>query len=765
MPRPPALAERHALARAAALALCVVLPQVGLAQTAPQTVEVVGTSPLPGQGVPRDQLPYTTQVVRRGALEAAQADNASDYMARRLPGVQVNDIQGTPFQGDLTFRGFRASGVLGASQGLSVYVDGVRVNEPFGDVINWDLIPEFAIESMSLVPGSNPAFGLNSLGGALSFTTATGASAPGLRGELTLGSFARKHLSLSHGGEHEGGWSHYVGLGLFDENGWRERSPSRLGNLVAKLARSTELGRFSLNLMLGSSRMVGNNLTPLATLDEAGNRTPDLGELQPRAVYNHPDITRNRLQQLSLSWRHGLDSGATLEALAYLRRTQRFGVNGDEAEDPGAVLIDGVPVTASFNRMQARQNALGAALALAQRSGDHQWQVGASLDTARVRFSQTEQEAVFDDSRGVVALSEPEELSAAVRGRSTALGVYATDTWRLAPRTHLTGTLRYNFARVSNALTTVDDETDEVNEQAEERFSYRSLNPALGVAHQLGEGGATLFANLARNNRVPTVIELGCADPEQPCRLPAGLQSDPYLKQVIATTLEAGMRWSAARDWRASVTLFRTDNRDDILFRSVSTVGQLGYFQNFPRTRHQGLDAEWQGRLGPVDLGLAYSLLHATYQASGTLRLGTRNVQIEPGTRMAGLPRQMFKLSADWRAAPGFSLGADLQALGRRVTAGNEDGRISDGSDTLVDLHLPGYAVVNLRGSWKPQALRGLELVARVTNLFDRGYASYGALGQTAFSAQGAYTGADADALFVAPGAPRSFSVGLRWAF
>jgi outer membrane cobalamin receptor len=740
------------------------------AQTTPpapapaQQIEIIGTSPLPGQGVSRDVLPYNTQVVRRGTLDAAQADNATDYMARRLPGMQVNDIQGSPFQGDLTFRGFRASGVLGASQGLSVYLDGVRVNEPFGDVINWDLIPEFAIDSMSLVPGANPAFGLNSLGGALSFTTASGVSAPGLRGELMLGSFSRKTASLSHGGQHADGWSHYVGVGLFDETGWREHSPSRLGNLVAKLAHGSDDGELSLNLLLGRSKLFGNNLTPQFTFDDNGQRTPDLGILQPRAVYNFPDETRNSVNQASLKWRQSIDGDATLEALAYLRHTRRRGVNGDEAQDPTAV-VNGTAVTASFNRLDARQRAVGAALALSRRSGDHQWQVGASIDAARVRFDQTEQEAVFDGSRGVVALGEPAELSAAVRGTSRALGVYATDTWRVAPRTHVTGTLRINHARVSNTLTTVDDQTSMATEQPREQFSYRSANPAIGVAHQI-ENGPTLFVNLARNNRVPTVIELGCADPEQPCRLPAGLQSDPYLKQVVAVTAETGLRFgSATNDWRGSLTLFRTDNRDDILFRSVSVIGQLGYFQNFPRTRHQGLDAELSKRLGDWDFGLAYSALQATYQADGTLRLGTRNVQIAPGTRIAGLPRHLFKASVDWRGGSGVTIGADLQALSRRVVAGNEDGRIEDGNAQRVDFSLPGYALINLRASWKPASSQGLELFARITNAAARDHASYGAIGQTVFDAQGRYTGDEGNAVFVAPGAPRAFALGVRWLF
>jgi outer membrane cobalamin receptor len=764
-----------ALMGCAAQARAQAPPPLGL-----QQIEIIGTSPLPGQGVSRDVLPYNTQVVRRGALDAAHADNASDFMARRLPGVQVNDIQGSPLQGDLTFRGFRASGLLGASQGLSVYMDGVRVNEPFGDVVNWDLVPEFAIDSMSLVPGANPAFGLNSLGGALSFTTASGRSAPGVRGEASLGSFGRKRLSLSHGAQHDNGLHHYVGIGLFDERGWRDFSDGRVGTVVAKLGHSGDAGDFSLNLLAGRSTLVGNGLTPLFTFDDAGTRSPDIGQARRAAVYTHPDETKNRVTQASLQWRRTIGEQATLEALVYARNSRRQTINGDEAEqdEEGEEVLEGSvrrqafappgsPVNAAFNRTATRQRALGAALAWSQTSGAHQWQVGASVDAARVRYAQTEREGTFDATRGVLPFEdEPDELSARVAGRTRSLGVYATDTWRVAPRTHVTATLRMNHARVANTLATVDDDTDIFEQKPKETFSYRSANPALGVAHRLGDGAPTLFANIARNNRVPTVIELGCADPEEPCRLPAGLQADPFLEQVVSRTLEGGLRFgSNDSPWRGALTLFRTDNRNDILFRSVSVAGQLGYFQNFPRTRHQGLDAEATTRWGQLELGLAYSHLQATYEAAGTLRAGERNVQVTPGTRIAGLPRHLFKASLDWRAGGGVALGADVQVLSRRGVAGNEDGRIENGAEERVDFSLPGYALLNLRAAWKPESVKGLELFARVTNVTNRRYASFGAIAETVFDANGAYSGDEADALFVAPGAPRAFTVGARWHF
>lgn len=748
-----------------------------LADSAPPTerVEIIGTSPLPGQGIDRNLLPYSTQLIRRARIDEAQATNLSDYLARRIPGVQINDVQGSPFQGDLTYRGFRASPLIGAGQGLSVYLDGVRINEPFGDVVNFDLIPEFAVNTISLVPGANPAFGLNSLGGALAYTTHDGRSAPGLRAEVSGGSFGRKRVDLSWGAhDPTSHWHQYIAATGFDERGWRDESKGRLGHVLAKVGQDLGATQWSVGLLAGASRLVGNGLLPAFTIDDT-TLTDDLYATRRQAVYTHPDRTHNRLQQLTANLTHKLDATSSLSALMYVRRTQRDTVNGDEADEPdtGGTTTNPEPTgnNAAFNTTATRQTGTGAAMSYARTLGAHQWQVGGSVDTSRVHYRQLEQEGFFSPTRGVdPAPDEPPELAANVGGRATHMGIFATDTWRVADRTHVTGTVRVNRSSVANQLTVRDDDTGIVEDKPRERFTYRSINPALGIAYRLGSEPTipTIFANIARNTRVPTVIELGCADPEEPCRLPAGLQADPYLKQVQSTTVEAGLRWPLAPATRLTFEAYRTDNRNDILFRSVNVSGQLGYFANFPKTRNQGFDTELATTLGGVlDVGLGYSFLHATYQADGVLRQGERNVTIARGTRVAGLPRHTLKLAADWRVAPGWRLGADIQALGSRGIAGNEDGLLEDpeAGEPLQArrLRIPGYAIVNLRLAWKPNAT--WEFFANLNNAFDRRHESLGALAETQFSAAGAYTGVGRDAVFVAPGAPRAVFVGVRVRF
>ena len=155
-------------------------------------VEVIGTQPLPGIGQPRNEIAAPVQSATSQQMRQSGALDLSDFMNRALGGVHVNDMQGNPYQLDVNYRGYTASPLLGTPQGLSVYMDGVRMNQPFGDVVSWDLIPKGAIASLTLMPGSNPLFGLNTLGGALSVQTKDGRSHPGTSLELTLGSHQRR---------------------------------------------------------------------------------------------------------------------------------------------------------------------------------------------------------------------------------------------------------------------------------------------------------------------------------------------------------------------------------------------------------------------------------------------------------------------------------------------------------------------------------------------------------------------------------------------
>lgn len=732
-------------------------------------IEVVGVAPLPGIGIERELLPYAVQVADSKAIRQAQAANLTDFMARNLNGVNVNDISGSPFQNDVTFRGFRASPVLGASQGISVFLDGVRVNEPFGDVVNWDMLPEAAIGGVMLAPGSNPLYGLNTLGGALTVTSKSGRSHPGFDAEFTVAGSGQRRLDLVYGARLADNWHSLIAATAFDDAGWRDHSAGRIGNVFIKFGRMQGGSDWSVSLLGGRSRLRGNGLLPSYRAADGGERA-GLYEDKRRAAYTFPDETHNRLAQMIFSLRQALGEGAELSATAYARNSRRDSVNGDVGDEfadyvaqcgraPGD--CGAAPLrTANLNSSSTRQRSEGAALHWSATRDAHLLAAGASIDRNRVSFAQFEQAGSFSAEREVLAdPAEEREPASSVTGAARMLALYASDTWSVRPGSHVTISARFNHARVGNTLTNAS------GQQAPETFTYRKLNPALGFTQRIG-AGATVFANVAQGNRVPTVIELGCADPAQPCRLPVGLQSDPFLEQVVARTVEAGLRWHAD-DASISASLYRTVNRNDILFLSTG-ASQQGYFANFERTRRQGLDLAAGRRFGQFDVRASYNYLEAAFDADGELFTGARNVRVTRGTRMAGLPRHTFKLAVDWKGPSGWSAGADMQALSNLVTQGNEDGLRSDPEAGVplqkADWSIRGYALLNLRASYRID--RHWELFARIGNVTGRRYESYGAVATDMFPNGRQLQAQDAaHARFVAPGAPRTVAAGIRATF
>ena len=739
-------------------------------QQMPQ-VEVVGTSPLPGIGIERYKLPYDVQSVSDEAIYRSQSLNLTEFMARNLSGVNVNEVQGSPFQSDITYRGFRASAILGSSQGLSVYMDGVRVNEPFGDVVNWDMLPESAFANVTLVPGSNPVYGLNTLGGALAFTTKSGLTAPGTELKLSAGSFGRKRADINYGSKSDDGWHRFIAATAFDESGWRDHSSGQLGNVFAKIGRTQGDSNWDLSLLMGRSNLLGNGLLPSTNYGADGHDapTPGMYEQNRRWVYTHPDRTENQLNMLTFNLQRILDSSTELATNAYLRQSARQTVGGDaerqESNVPGIYENEAV-----LNYTTTRQTSYGASVNLTKLLDKHHLTMGTSFDASRVSYGSSQKaECALDGSRAVLNdCVDPELSTSGVKGKSYAIGLYAADTWNVSGQTYLTAAARFNHAKVTNTITNYDG-VGVGTLKPQESFAYNSLNPSLGLSQKLSSS-LTVFGNLGQSNRVPTVIELGCADPAEPCRLPTGLQADPYLKQVIARTLETGIRWNATNDSGMSASLYRSENRDDILFRAVGATG-MGYFSNFSRTRRQGVDLSAYTSVGQVALRASYNYLHATYQDDGMLFGGERDVNVKPGDRIAGLPAHMLKLNADWRVASKLVIGGTLMTTSSMVTQGNEDGLVgADNANTsAAKADIKGYTLLNMHANYEAQ--KGLDFFARINNVLNRRFESYGMMAMNMFDQAGSPLDTNNSATaptvnrFVAPGAPRSFMVGMRYRF
>src|SRR5690606_14718865 len=241
------------------------------------SVEVVGVTPIHGIGLPTVKVPANVQVFTASELPSPAPVDVPSLLASHAMSVQLSEVQGGLFQPDLLFRGFSASPLLGASEGLAVYQDGVRLNEPFGDTVLWDALPTPAIASMNLLPGSNPLFGLNALGGALSIRTKDGFDFPGRHVRLTTGSFGR-HVVEAEAGGHSSSFAYYLAGTLMHERGWRDFSPSTVRRVFGDLAWRGGASAVNVSLTAASNDLTGNGAAPPVLLSQdraAGLPYPD----------------------------------------------------------------------------------------------------------------------------------------------------------------------------------------------------------------------------------------------------------------------------------------------------------------------------------------------------------------------------------------------------------------------------------------------------------------------------------------------------------
>ena len=224
-------------------------------------IDVIATTPLPALGTPIDKVPANVQSLTAEDVEEQNPLDLSEMLLNNIGSVNINAVQNNPFQNDLEYRGFLASPLVGSAIGLSLYMDGVRINEGFGDTVNWDLIPQAAISSVDLIPGSNPLFGLNTLGGAIALRTKSGFAYQGTEVEASGGSFGRWAVEAEHGGYH-GGFDWYLTFNALDEDGWRDESPSEIRQLFGKIGWEDDQTDLDLSYIFADNALDGQRLRP-----------------------------------------------------------------------------------------------------------------------------------------------------------------------------------------------------------------------------------------------------------------------------------------------------------------------------------------------------------------------------------------------------------------------------------------------------------------------------------------------------------------------
>ena len=732
-----------------------------------QGIEVVGVTPLPSVGVPINQVPANMQVISAPVINAQKPLDVSELLNQNASSVTINDTVGNPYQYDVMYRGFTASPLLGTPQGLSVFVDGVRVNEPFGDVVNWALIPANAIADISLVPGSNPLYGLNTLGGALAVRTKSGAENPGVSASLSGGSWGRGRLAFEAGGSQEK-FDYFVAGNYFHEDGWREHSKSDVRQLFSKLGWKNEISQLDLALTLVDNRLNGVQSLPLAMLSN------------PSTAYTWPDNINSKMAMLSLNGSHYLSEDKLVSGNLYYRASHSKSFNSNVSDDYQGGAYNGIPAdandydtfVASNVKNSTHINGFGGGLQLTW-LGDwlghkNRFTAGVSADFGRTAYASQGEVANVQGHETVSIQPLDAYQTVNLKASNDYYGLYGTETFSFNKQWHFTASGRYNIASVnmngaSWDRTLADQGIDPVGPLTEAHH-YSRFNPALGLNFN-PSASLNFYGGYNEGMRAPTPVELACADANRPCALPNAFAGDPHLKEVVSRTWEGGVRGRLSESVKWNAGVFRTVNSDDIIFVGSDRVGS-GYFKNVGDTLRQGIELGMSGKHEKLLFATNYSFVDATFQTPFDEMSPANSsaindvVRVQKGNVIPSIPRHIFKMRLGYEITPNWMVSGHLIGIASQYARGDSNNQ---------DVHgkIPGYAVLNLDTQYNLD--KNWQLFVKINNLFDKNYATYGLVGANQFTGEGNSYTTDVTAWtptqFRTPAAPRAAWIGFTYRF
>jgi iron complex outermembrane receptor protein len=735
----------------------------------------VTTAATDSGGIDRDKVPSNTQVLTPADFSHTQSSNVLDALSKNIAGASLSDQSGNPFQRNLDYRGFTASPVPGTPQGLAVYQNGVRINESFGDVVNWDFIPEMAINRAVLVP-NNPTYGLNAIGGALSLEMKNGFTYQDHEAEVVLGSYGRRQGAVQAGFQ-GGNLAGYIAADATNDDGWRDfSSSSQLRRIYADLGTRSDQAEFHVAFTGADNYLGAVAATPVELLNQKWS-----------SVYTWPQTTHLQLAFLTSSLSYSPTDALSFQGTAYYRGFWQAHVDGNSTDaqpcDPGGLLPGqlciGDGMTAINQNMPApdllspnsflgeidrNTTASGSFGGSAQATStsqvlghDNHFAAGISVDHGHSQFSATSELGTIDQNLFVtgtgVFIDQPaaDITPVSLLATNTYTGIYATDTLDLAAKLSLTTGARFNIAEID-----LTDETG-ANPLLNSNNTFQRINPVVGLTYKFTPG-LTGYAGYSEANRAPTPLELGCSDPVHPCMIDNFLISDPPLKQVVSHTYEAGLRGNLAAggpkgEFTWSLGIFRTETDDDIINVASAAVPMFGYFQNAAKTLRQGVETKIAFKTDRWNAYANYTFVDATYQTALTLSSpdnpaadANGNIFVVPGDHIPAIPAHRFKAGAEYDVTEAWKIGADLNVTGSQYL-------IHD--DANQNPAVPAYWVVNLHSSY--QVRKNVEVFALVNNLFNQRYYAAGTFFNTAGFNSNTFGGAN----FLVLNDPRTFVPGM----
>ena len=742
------------------------------------TIDVYTSSPLPSIGLPRDMVPASIQMVDKKDIAKQSGVSVADFMVNNLQGVTVNEIAGNPFQLELNYHGYNATPVAGNPQGLSVYVDGVRVNEPFSNTVMWDLIPSFSIDRMQMIGGSNPVFGLNTLGGALSMQTKSGQTFNKTAIDYSAGSWGRQVSLIETGGiSKEGEFDYYFGYEHFTEGGWRDFSPTHVNQLFGQLGWEDDTSRYEINYTGAHNLMIGNGLTPKDLLGK--DRT---------GIHTLEDETINDFGKWVITASHFIDEMTMVSSNAYYIRSDRRTFNGDlnddfcstdmgnedecSTESLAAFDADGSQNLNEgvLNRTKTKQDAYGGNVQVTFdndfKERRNQLIVGSGIEYSVIRFRQSGQEIATLEASGFFGgATGDEEQSTGLTGKTKTFGLFATNTHSLSDTLSINTAARYNSVQVDNMDTF---NAPGASASLTGKHDFERINPSIGLTFHPTKNYTT-YASYSQSSRAPTSIELGCANPDQPCNLPTQMADDPPLNQVVAKTIELGARGRLSNGVSWNATIYDASNYDDILFVNASSASGAGYFTNVSKTTRQGVDLGLAFNTNKGSMNINYGYLLARYGSEINLPNEVNSsassdlISVKKGDYLPNIPKHHLKIRSDYQFKQGFNVGATISAFTKSYMMGNEN-QEHDSSGGLQG-EIPGYVTLNMDSEYNYN--NGWKVYVKAINVLDQSYYTGGRLAESSVqTSDRLHNGDEGDSVAsLIPGSPQAAWIGLRYEF
>lgn len=730
--------------------------------------DVVRTSPLAGSEIDVRKVPGTVSTVSSQTIGEPEFKEPQEALQKDVPGVILADAGGNDLRAQVEYRGFGAGSLNGFPQGLAVYQNGVRINEVFGDTVNFDLIPKNAISDMTILSG-NPVFGLNAIGGAMSIVMKDGFNYQGAEIEVLGGSFGRKQVGAQVGVQ-SGAYAAFFAGEFIDENGWRDFSPAEV-----------KRGYFDIGAK-GSRIEAHFNLTVADSMAGVVAASPvELLAIDRDRTFTSPQTTDLNMIMPTFNVSAKVTDTFTVSTVGYYRRFKSRVIDGNvaEFEECGDVIADNPGADASgvtdndnlcaeeieddeieqildqngnpinpdalgldepfgvIDRIRTDSESFGFSLQGVEKAKlfghNNHFIAGVSYDQGNVNYKTSSEFGTIGNRFVVngsgIILNEPDDFAPRnVDVDTRYFGAYFLNAFDVNDRLTVTVGGRYNYAKID-----LEDLTGDF-ENITSKHSFDRFNPTVGATYEMVPG-ITLYGGYSEANRAPTAAELACADPENPCPIESFLTDDPPLDQVVSKTFEVGLRGQMRSpggeqrlDW--GLGFFHTTNEDDILFVS-STVTGRGYFFNAGETLRRGLEASLKYKYGPLSAYASYAYIKATYETANEFSSPAHPeagpcafdpteeacINVRPGDNIPGIPNHRFKTGFDYWVTPRWKVGADLiYASGQYY--------YTDDANLLPKLG--GYTRVDVSTSYKVS--KNVEVFAFAKNIFDREYGLFGTL-------------------------------------